>query len=98
MVRIDGEAQPVAGQSGERPEQLVGRLDRLSASLADEMRVREGGELVRGTAVSQMRVDDDAKALELFQVAVDGGYVHVRRACTYRFGELLCAQVTFGLE
>ena len=98
MVGIDGEAQLGAGRSGQRPEQLVGRLDRLSTSLADEVCVGERGELVGGTAVSQMGMDDYAKALQLLEVPVDGGNVHVRGACANRLREFLRAQVTLGLE
>jgi hypothetical protein len=58
----------------------------------------ERGELVRGRAVSKVGVNDHAQALELLEVAVDGGDVHVRGASTYRLGELLCAEVTFSLE
>jgi len=60
--------------------------------------VGERGELVGGTAVSQMGVDDYAKALQLLEVSVDGGYVHVRGACANGLCELLRAQVPLGLE
>jgi hypothetical protein len=45
-----------------------------------------------------MGVDDYAKALQLLEVSVDGGYVHVRGTFANRLGEFFRAQVTLGLE
>ena len=98
MMRIDREAQLVAGGSGQRAKQLVGCFDRRPAFFADEMCMGERGELVRGRAVPEVGVAYHAHALKLLEVAVDGGDVHVWGASTHCLSELLCAQVTVGLE
>ena len=78
MPRVDGETEAGAGLPGEGGEHLRGRLDRRPASLAHEVAVGRRGQMVGGRPVAEVGVDYHTEALELVEVAVDGGHVDVR--------------------
>ena len=98
MVRVDRESQLAAGRPGQGAEQLVGCFDGRATSLADEMCVGERRELVSGRSMAEVRMHNHAHALKLFEVAVDGGDVHVRSPRAHGLGELVSAEVALGLE
>ena len=79
MIRAQLEAEPALRALRHRLEEILGRLDGRAADLADEMAVCLGGEVIGGRAVPEVGVDHHAEALELLEVPVDGGGVHIRR-------------------
>jgi len=66
--------------------------------LADEVAVGGGGEVVGGGAAAEAGGVDDAEALEFFEVAVDGGQVHVRGEGVDLGGEVFGAAVLAAAE
>ncbi len=98
MVRVDGETQLGPGRAGEALEKLVGCLQGDPATLANEVRMGKGGQLVSGGAVAQMGVDDDPEVLEVVQAPVDGG--HVDPGCPFLDGrgQLLGGEVGVGVK
>lgn len=98
VMRVDGETELFLGAFGEAHEQLVGCFEGVAAVLADEVTVRAGGQVVRGRSMSEMGMDDDPEALELFQVAIDGRQVHVRGSRLDDGGQVLGAVVSRVVE
>jgi hypothetical protein len=78
MEGADFEAEPGLCFSREAGEHSLVRLIGRPAPLAHEMPVRLRGELVGSRPVAEVRVDHQADPLELVEVAVHGGDVHVR--------------------
>lgn len=79
MVRVYVEVEPGGGKSREPSKDLVRSLDHRAAFLTDEVPVRPCGQMVGGGTVSEMGVDDDAQALQIVEISVDGRHVDFGR-------------------
>jgi hypothetical protein len=70
----------------------------VAADLADEVLVHRIGHVVHGRAVAEVRVLDDAEALEGVEVPVDGGDVHLGVRSLDPGQQLLGGGVAVGVE
>ena len=77
VMGVDGEPEVPLGLPGQFVEQVVPRLDALSALGTDQMAVGVGRQLVGHRTVAEMGVAHDAELLQLLEVPVDGGRVDV---------------------
>ena len=69
-----------------------------AALLAQEVPVDGARQVVGGRAVTEVRVHDDAEALELIEVAIDGREVDVGVLRLHLGGQLFGCPVTAGGE
>ena len=67
--------KPPAGLSGTALEDVVRHLDHGTALLAHQVAVGKGGQMVGGRPVTKMGVHDYAEALQLVEVAINGGRI-----------------------
>ena len=79
MVRVYVEVEPCGGEARKSSKDLVRSLDHGPALLTDEVSVRPCGQMVGGGTVSEMGVDDDAQALQIVEIPVDGRHVDLGR-------------------
>lgn len=98
MVRIDLEAVPRPGASGQALEQLVWRLEDIAALLADEMAVSTSREVIGRRAMAKVGMDDDTHPLQIFQIAIDRREMDVGRLRLHRLGEFLGGPVARLVE
>jgi hypothetical protein len=98
VVRAEFEAEPTLRAFGHGGEEVLGCLDGGAADLADEVAVCLGRQVVCGGTVSEVCMDDDAQALELLEVAIDGGSVDVGGEGADRDQELLGGGVVHPLD
>ena len=76
---VDVEVEARTAACGQAAEDLVGRLDHGAALLAHEVAVGAGRQVVGGRAVPEMGVDHHTQPLEIVEVPVDRGDVHLGR-------------------
>jgi len=98
VVRIDVEVELRLRRPRQAQEDLVGRLDHGAALFADEMAVSTRSEMVRGGAVAEMGMDDDAQPLQVVEVAVDRRDVDIGSDGLDLGAQFLGGAVSSGIE
>ena len=78
VMGIDGEIELGSGGLCQTTEETLRGLDHLAARFTHEVSMGRSRQVVGGGSVAQVRVDDDAQALQLIEVPVDGRDVNVR--------------------
>jgi hypothetical protein len=98
VVWAEFEAEPALGAFCHGREEVLRCLDGGAAYLADEVAVGLGRQVVCGGSMPEMGVDDDAQALELLEIAVDGRRVDVGSEGADRDQEFLGGGVVHPLD
>jgi hypothetical protein len=98
MPGVYGKAELPLGLSGKSAEENLRSLEHLSAALAHQMRVREGGYLVRRWPMPEVRVDEHSKGFQVLEIPVDGRHVDIGKATLHCRSKLLGAHMIICLE
>jgi hypothetical protein len=77
VVGVNVKAVSATSSPSQTLEQLGRKLYDRRTLFADQVTVSQSGQTEHGRTVTKMGVDHDAQSLELVEVPVDSGHVHI---------------------